>query len=59
MSQEVLGNKLGVTKQTISGWERDRRVPKADDIVGLCRILDCSSDYLLGLSDEIGGKVER
>lgn len=28
MSQEVLGNKLGVTKQTISGWERDRRADK-------------------------------
>lgn len=58
MSQEQLGGYVGVTKQTISGWERDRRVPDADNIIALCKALDCSSDYLLGLSDDFGGHVE-
>ena len=58
LSQEQLGGYVGVTKQTISGWERGRRVPDADAIVALCKALDCSADYLLGLSDELGGHVE-
>jgi len=58
LNQEQLGSFVGVTKQTVSGWERGRRVPNADDLVNLCKALDCSADYLLGLSDEIGGKVE-
>ena len=58
LSQEQLGGFVGVTKQTISGWERERRVPDADNIVDLCKALDCSADYLLGLSDTIGGHVE-
>ena len=58
MSQEQLGGFVGVTKQTVSGWERGRRVPDADNIVALCKALDCSADYLLGLSDEFGGHVE-
>lgn len=58
MSQEQLGGFVGVTKQTISGWEHDRRVPDADSIIALCKALDCTSDYLLGLSDDFGGHVE-
>ena len=58
MNQEQLGSCVGVTKQTVSGWERERRTPSADDIVKLCKALDCSADYLLGLSSEIGGHVE-
>lgn len=58
LNQEQLGGFVGVTKQTISGWENDRRVPDADNIVALCKALDCTSDYLLGLSDDFGGHVE-
>ena len=32
MTQDQLGGMVGVTKQTISGWETDRRVPDADDL---------------------------
>jgi transcriptional regulator with XRE-family HTH domain len=54
MTQDDLGALVGVTKQTISGWERGRRFPSADDLVKLCGVLNCSADYLLGLSDEMG-----
>lgn len=58
MSQEQLGGFVGVTKQTISGWENGRRTPDAENIRDLCIALDCSADYLLCLSDEMGGHVE-
>ena len=52
LTQDELGGLVGVTKQTVSGWENDRRTPDADDIVALCTTLGCSSDYLLGLTDD-------
>ena len=55
-TQEQLGALVGVTKQTISGWERGRRTPSADDLIKLCQVLNCSADYLLGLSNDMGEK---
>lgn len=52
LNQETLGGMVGVSKQTVSNWEHDYRTPDADNIANLCRALDCSADYLLGLSDE-------
>ena len=51
-TQEQLGSMIGVTKQTVSGWENDRRVPYADDLRALCQALGCTADYLLELTDE-------
>lgn len=58
MNQETLGGLVGVTKQTVSGWEHDRRKPDAGDIRNLCLVLGCTSDYLLGLSDDPAGHVK-
>ena len=58
-TQEHLGDLVGVTKQTISGWEHDRRTPDADDIVKLCRALDCTADYLLGMTDDFTRRSAR
>lgn len=55
MTQDQLGALVGVTKQTVSGWENDRRLPDANDLRELCRVLDCTADYLLELTDEING----
>lgn len=51
MNQETLGGLVGVSKQTISNWEHDYRSPDAENIVKLCKVLGCTSDYLLGLVD--------
>lgn len=56
LKQDELGDLVGVTKQTISGWERARRTPSADDLIKLCQVLNCSADYLLGLSNDMGEK---
>ena len=55
MTQDQLGGLVGVTKQTVSGWERDRRTPDADDLVNLCRALNCSVDYLPGAAHDANG----
>lgn len=51
LTQEQLGGLVGVTKQTISNWEHDYRMPDADDLRRLCGTLGCTADYLLELSD--------
>lgn len=51
MTQEQLGGLIGVSKQTISNWEHDYRTPDADDLVSLCKVMGCTSDYLLELAD--------
>lgn len=52
MTQEELGALVGVAKQTVSNWENDRRVPRANELKALCKALECTSDYLLELVDE-------
>jgi transcriptional regulator with XRE-family HTH domain len=56
MTQEDLGRALGVKKQTMSGWEHDASKPNANYIRELCRVLGCSADYLLELTDDPGFK---
>jgi DNA-binding XRE family transcriptional regulator len=45
LTQGELGELVGVSKQTISGWEHDTSKPNADYIRDLCRVLGCTADY--------------
>lgn len=46
-SQEVLAEKVDVTRQTISKWELNQSSPDLDFIVQLSEIFNVSSDYLI------------
>ncbi len=52
LNQDQLGGMVGVSKQTISGWEHDTSKPNANYLRELCVALDCSADYLLELTDD-------
>ena len=56
MTQDELGGRVGVSKQTVSGWEHDRRAPDADNLRELCKVLDCTADYLLELTNDPRGR---
>lgn len=58
MNQETLGGFVGVTKATVSNWENNRRIPRANELVSLCHALRCTSDYLLELTDNPTGHVK-
>lgn len=47
MSQDTLAEKLEVSRQAVSKWERDEAVPEADKIVRLAKLFGVSTDYLL------------
>lgn len=55
MSQEELGEKLEVTRQTISKWELDQSTPDLDYIIAISEFFDVTTDYLIkGGRDENG-----
>lgn len=48
ISQTELGNLLGVTKVSISGYERGTRIPSMEVLYDILNFFDVSADYLLG-----------
>lgn len=46
MTQEALADKLNVSRQTISKWERDSASPEMDKALEICKIFNCSLDNL-------------
>lgn len=51
-SQKELGEKLGVTLQTVSKWEVGERNPDFENLDALSEILEADFNYLLGRSDK-------
>lgn len=47
LTQETLGEKLGVSRQAVSKWESGQAVPDLDTVAKLCLALGFSADYLL------------
>lgn len=48
LSQEQLAEKIGLTKQAISQYERGERSPSMEVLEALCDFFNVSSDFLLG-----------
>ncbi len=55
-SQEELAAKMGITQDSISLWEKNRRTPNTQYVIALCNLFEISSDYLLGIENEEGIK---
>lgn len=52
-SQEQLGEKLGVTRQSISKWESGESLPEIERLSDLSKIFNVTIDYLMSdASDE-------
>lgn len=52
-SQEQLAEKIGVSRQAVSKWERSEASPDTDNLILLARIYNVSLDELLSTDDEI------
>ncbi len=57
LTQKQLAEKIGITQDSISLWETDKRLPDTQYIIALCKVLEISADYLLGLDDNSGPKT--
>ena len=53
MTQQQLGDKIGVSFKTISKWETDAGLPDTENLKELSRIFEISIDYLLDNNNEL------
>lgn len=47
MSQDTLAEKLDVSRQAVSRWERNETMPETDKVVILADLFGVTTDYLL------------
>ena len=52
LSQEALGEQLGVSRQAVSKWEADAALPELDKLIAMSRILSLSVGQLLGTEED-------
>lgn len=53
LSQKELAEKLGISPSTLNGYEKGNHDPKSTGLIKIAKICNVSTDYLLGLSNEI------
>ena len=51
LSQEGLGEALGVSRQSIYKWESDASLPEIDKLVALSRLFKVTVGWLLGVEE--------
>ena len=47
--QKVIAQELGVSPQTVSKYMKQDIFPALDTLAKLCKLLDVSADYILGI----------
>lgn len=52
LSQEQLGEEIGVTRQTVSKWELGETTPEMDKLILLSKLFSISIDELVGNTEE-------
>ena len=53
MSQEALGEALGVSRQAVSKWESDAGIPELDTLIAMSRLFGVSLGQLLGVEHDV------
>ena len=57
LSQEALAERLGVSRQAVSKWERSESSPDTDNLIALAQLYGVSLDDLLYVDDDIKDDV--
>jgi transcriptional regulator with XRE-family HTH domain len=52
LSQEELGDRVGVTRQTVSKWELGQTTPEMDKLIELSKLFGISIDEFVGIEKE-------
>lgn len=58
MTQEEYGQKLGVSRQTVSSWENGRSMPDLQMLIDICNIYHISLDKLLNEDNKFVNKID-
>ncbi len=49
LSQSAFATSIGVTQDSISLWERNKRIPEIAHIIKICNKYNVSADFILGI----------
>lgn len=52
LTQLELADRIGVSVNAVSAWENGSFEPNSNSLKKLSQLFSCSTDYLLGLTDE-------
>lgn len=52
LTQKEFSDKINVSPQVVSNWEREYTKPNSEDVSRIAKALDVSTEYLYGRSDE-------
>ena len=52
LSQEALGDRLGISRQSIYKWESDSALPEVEKLIALSRLFGVSVGWLLGVAED-------
>ena len=59
LTQKQIALLFNVSKTTICQWETHRQEPSIDDIIKTATFFNVTTDYLFGLEDEDGTKINN
>lgn len=52
LSQDKFGESLGVSRQTVSRWEKEKVVPELANLMAICKVYHVKMAYLIGQEEE-------
>jgi len=52
LTQKQIAEKLNISEGNITNWKKGENLPSLDVFYALCVLLEVSSDYLLGITDD-------
>lgn len=58
-TQKEIAKKLNITESNITNWKKGENLPSVEILYKLCVLLEESADYLLGLEDESGARINN
>lgn len=59
MTQKEFSEKTGIKESTISEWKKNKTNPSSDKILGICRALDVSAEWLLSGVDPAASREKN
>lgn len=59
LNQKQLAEILGISASTLNGYEKGNHDPKSSGLIAIAKACNVTTDYLLGITDDIGKKNEE
>ena len=57
MTLQEVAEAINVHPNAVHRWEKGKTEPTASNLIALCKIYECTPEYLLDMTDERNGKA--